>query len=79
MYEQLRCRALGAAQEHGEGHGWSLLVSRGMLGWLRALASYGPVVSSPERGRESASDREVPALGAEIIHVLTNMALATRS
>jgi hypothetical protein len=50
-----------------------------MLAWLRALASYGPVVSSPERGQESGSDGEVPALGVEIIQVLTNMALASRS
>jgi hypothetical protein len=78
-YERLRCRALGAAGKSGEGHGWSLLVARGMLAWLGALASYGAVAFSPERGRESGRDGEVPALGADIIRVLTNMALGSRS
>jgi hypothetical protein len=78
-YELLRGRAAGAAEENGEGHGWSLLVSRGMLAWLRAFSSYVPVGARSERRRESGMDGEFPVLGAEMVQVLTNMVLASRS
>lgn len=78
-YELLPCRALGTAQVNGEGHGWSLLISRGMLAWLRALGSYAPVGSLSERRQESGNHGAIPVLGAEVIQVLTNMALASRS
>jgi len=78
-YEILRGRAVGAVGENGEGHGWSLLVSRGMRAWLRAFSSYAPVGARSERGRESGTDGEFPVLGAEMVQVLTNMVLAGRS
>ncbi len=78
-YELLRRRAVGSLEAKGEGYGWSLLVSRGMLAWLRAFASYAPIGSLTERRRESGMDGELPVLGAEIIQVLTNLVLAHRS
>lgn len=78
-YELLRHRALDAAQVKGEGHGLSLLVSRGMLAWLRAFASLAPVDSLSQRRKESGDYGEIPVLGTEVIQILTNMALASRS
>jgi len=78
-YELLRRRAVGSLEEKGDGYGWSLFVSRGMLAWLRAFASYAPIGSLRERRAEPGMDGELPVLGAEIIQVLTNMVLAQRS
>ncbi len=78
-YERLRRLAVGPPTGKGEGYGWSVLLTGGMLAWLRALASHGPLLSTPERAQRSGSEGDVPALGEEIIQVLTNMALASRS
>ncbi|HVR74630.1 MAG TPA: helix-turn-helix domain-containing protein, partial [Planctomycetota bacterium] len=64
-YEILRRRALGAREENGEGPGWSLLVNRGILAWLRAVASYAPVKSLPGIEPETGPIGALPVLGTE--------------
>jgi hypothetical protein len=78
-YEILRRRALGAAGANGEGHGWSLLVNRGMLSWLQAVASYTPDKSLSGIKPETGTKEQLPVLDTEVIAVLTNMVLASRS
>jgi hypothetical protein len=50
-----------------------------MLAWLRAFASYAPVGSPSERRHEPGTDGGFPVLNAEIVQVLTNMVIASRS
>ncbi len=50
-YEVLRRRAVGAVEENGEGHGWSLLIRQGMLAWLRAFAELCSGLAFPQASR----------------------------
>jgi len=79
QYEVLRRQALTATAGRGSGYGWALLASRGMIAWLRALASYAPVRPEKERSSECPSVLESSGLGEEITNVLANMALSARS
>lgn len=79
-YETLRRLALGGArQKGGSVHGWALFAARGMVAWLRAFASIGPVRSGPASSPDFRSGQQCPVLSAELTDVLTNMVLAERS
>ena len=78
-HEWLRRRALEAAAEKGESHGWALLVGRGMVAWLRALSSYAPLGSATAKRTPVARVEEATDLSPEITRILTNMVFAVRS
>jgi len=71
-YEELRRLALSGT---GGGHGWGLLIGRGMTAWLRALAhchcTPSRSIGAPKALPRSVEER--PPLGAEITQVLANM------
>jgi hypothetical protein len=79
QYEVLRRQALESTEGRGSGYGWALLATRGMIAWLRALASYAPLSPQSQKTSECPSVVESRGLSEEITHILTNMALSIRS
>jgi hypothetical protein len=74
MYERLREAALGTGGGTNSDYGRALLVSRGMVAWLRALASYAPQRSEVIGRGGSACGEEIRDRGEEITQVLIGMA-----
>jgi hypothetical protein len=75
QYETLRVEALTAA---ARGHGLSLLLRRGLTGWLRALSALGPAPPTRLRASEPGAARPqlAPAGRVELTTVLAGMVLA---
>jgi hypothetical protein len=73
-YERLREAALGTVGGTNGNYGLALLVSRGMVAWLGALASYVPERAAVARGTASACGEDVRDKGEEITQILTSMA-----
>ena len=78
-YEALRHRALGAEAQKSESYGWALLVSQGVVAWLRAFSSYVPKESLRQSGPSVASAEVPTGLKRELTEILTNMVLQVGS
>jgi hypothetical protein len=75
QYETLRVEALTAAVR---GHGLSLFLTRGFVGWLNALTALGPAPRTRVRASEAGAARPqlAPAGRVELTTVLAGMVLA---
>ena len=82
QYEALRKQALEANSASHRGHGLALFLTRGMPGWLAALAVLAPSSERPCRPSESGSLLCKPnfpfSVQSDFTSVLADMVLALR-
>lgn len=82
QYEALRRQALEAKSASHRGHGLALFLTRGMPGWLAALAVLAPSSAWPCRPSENGSllckPNFPPSVQSDFTSVLADMVLALR-